>query len=310
MIDQAVSPADTQAVEASLRSDLARGDAAAASALPVLRHLIVAEDNSLLSEEVLARVRGMLANVAAQLLDALIGEADRRALAPDEIAVLTTAFLHDAVLLGHVHALALEWRLTERLQDRLALDLVVSPFMQARLAAQDGAARVFVAGQARWTQAQRRMALPLWELPEPVLDSVLAILRRLVGTEPSLADRMQALEAEARERHAASPDRLVLAARLVDAVGDDMPLDVHETGVALFLSTLAQRSGQPRETAVLSTQPGQHTRFALALTAAGASTEAVTRQMLAFHGEGNPRRTVGALDRLRAAAILAGDQAR
>ncbi|MFD1959658.1 hypothetical protein ACFSHP_12430 [Novosphingobium panipatense] len=38
---------------------------------------MAAEETALLSEEVLARVRGMLADVASQVLDGLIGDTDR-----------------------------------------------------------------------------------------------------------------------------------------------------------------------------------------------------------------------------------------
>lgn len=313
MIDQAASPldihaADRQHAEATLRRDLARGDAAAASALPVLRHLIAADENALLSEEVMTRVRAMLADIAAQLLDGLIGDADRRSHAPEEIAVLTGAFLHDADLLGHVHTLALEWHLTGRLQVRFALDPVVSPLVRKSLLTDDAAARAFVSAQARWTQAQQGMSLPLSELPELVLDAVLGILRRLVGAEPSLAERARQVEADVRECHAAGSSRLDAAARFAARLQDEALLHVEEAGAALFLTALAQRSGIAREAALLATQPGQQARLTLALAAAGASTATVKRQLVVFHGAGDPVERI-VPDRALAAAILSGGAA-
>lgn len=306
MIDQAVPSADAQAAEAALRRDLARGDAAATSALPVLRYLVAAEEPALLSEEVLARVRGMLADVAAQLLDALIGKADRRAHAPDEIAVLTRAFLEDPVLLTHVHALALEWQLAERLHERLALDPVVSPLLEAGLAAGDVDARAFVAAQARWSQAQRRLALPLAELPGDVLEAVLGILRALVGAEPALSERALAVETEVRGAHAVGANRLALAARLVGKSEGEGSLTIANAGVALFLSALGLRAGLSREAAILATQPGQKARLALALLAAGASQARLDEQMLALHPASALPQGLAALDGRRAAAILSG----
>lgn len=306
MIDQAVHSADTPGTVARLRRDLARGDAAVAAALPVLRYLVAAEENALLGEEIVTRVRAMLSDLAAQLLDALIGEADRRAHAPDEIAVLTRAFLDDPLLLGHVHALAIEWQLTERLQERLALDPVASPLVLARIAAGDASARGFLAAQARWSQAQRRMALPIAELPAEVLEAVLAILRTLAGAEPALADRVNAVEAAARSLHGETENRLALAKALVREAGDRSPI-VAEDGAALFLTRLAMASGQTRETATLATQPGQQARLVLGLQAAGASAGVVEEQILALHpGAAAPQGLAGG-DAVQAAAILSGE---
>ncbi|MFD2136079.1 hypothetical protein ACFSLT_14630 [Novosphingobium resinovorum] len=269
MIDQAVHPANTQAAEAALRRDLVRGDAAAASALPMLRYLVAADQSAALSEEILARVRGILSDIAGQLLDALIGTADRRAHAPDEIAVLTRAFLDDAALLAHVHAVALEWQLTERLQERLALDPVASPFVRDRIASGDASAHGFLSAQARWSQGQRRMALSVAELPEAVLEAVLAILRALVGAEPALSERASAVEREVRSSHAAVSNRLIWAERMVADLDPAVALSISQCGVTLFLSALALASGQVRDATVMATLPDQQARLALTLLAAG-----------------------------------------
>ena len=57
-----------ESVEQVLRDELVRGDAVIASARPVLRHLLASEDSALFSDEMIARVRGMVLDVAQQLL--------------------------------------------------------------------------------------------------------------------------------------------------------------------------------------------------------------------------------------------------
>lgn len=304
MIDQAVHPANTQAAEAALRRDLVRGDAAAASALPMLRYLVAADQSAALSEEILARVRGILSDIAGQLLDALIGSADRRAHASDEIAVLTRAFLDDAALLAHVHAVALEWQLTERLQERLALDPVASPFVRDRIASGDASARGFLSAQARWSQGQRRMALSVAELPEVVLEAVLAILRALVGAEPVLSERASAVEREVRSSHAAVSNRLIWAERMVADLDPAVALSISQCGVTLFLSALALASGQVRDATVMATLPDQQARLALTLIAAGAPADVTEEQIRLIHGGTKLPVGLAGIEEWRAASIL------
>jgi hypothetical protein len=53
--------------ESSLRLQLARGDAVVGSVVPVLRHLLVCGDQGLFGDDVLARLRAMLDDLANQL---------------------------------------------------------------------------------------------------------------------------------------------------------------------------------------------------------------------------------------------------
>lgn len=291
MIDNAVHPADTESVEALLRDELARGDAVAGSVLPILRYLAGTPHSALFGEEVLTRTRAMLADLAGEILDCLVGAGDGRGHSDGEIEVLTRAFLPSPVLLGHVHALALEWQLTESLQARAALDPVASPLLQGLVSCADAdlraAALAFLAAQARWCQVQRRMGLPLGELPAPVFDEVLAIVRKLVAAEPTLAERARVVEAEARSVYAPEATRLGLAQRVVRGLrgshGDVSALRVTEAGAALFVTALALGSGQTRDAAVVSTQEGQGARLALVLRAAGLEPVAVEEQFLAIH---------------------------
>ncbi|PNU06216.1 hypothetical protein [Novosphingobium guangzhouense] len=305
MIDQAALPADLQGAEAAIRRDLARSGAAAASTLPVLRYLVAAEPDNSFAEEVLARVKGILRDVAAQVLDALIGSIDRRAHAHEEVAVLSRAFLDDTIVLAHAHAVALEWQLTERLSTHLGLDPVVSPFVRARVAAGDALMREFLTAQARWVDRQRRMALPLVEVPAPVLDAVLAIVRALVEAEPALSNRVAAVEAEVRLRHDEISNRLMVAERVVADDAFEATAPVSACGVTLFLTAFAARSGQPRDGLVAAMQPGQQTRLALLLLAAGTPAALVDAQIREIHGRTGMPAVLAGIDAMRAAAILA-----
>lgn len=307
MTDQAAFQADLPGAEAALRRELARGDAVGAAALPVLRHLVAAEETALLSEEVLARVRGMLADVASQVLDGLIGDTDRGMHAPDDVGLLTRTFLQDERLLQHVHALALEWQLTETLQESTALDPVSPPLLQRLLQDEQlgEPARRFLKSQAQWCQAQRRMALPLAELPLNVLQSAIESLRKLVGADAALSARVSDVEARVRRIRTEVPGRLDLALFLCDGLERrDQVLSVCEAGLALFCSGLSRFSDQPRDVLVLSMHPGRSTRLALALLAAGASHRMVETQLLVLTPRAQLPTGLDGIDAGRAAALL------
>jgi len=218
----------------------------------VLRHLLDGADRSLFADRVVAQVRAMIEHVASQL------PPDR---SPDSL-------LAQPRLVAHAQALALEAELAERLADRLALDPVLPPLIQAETAAPDPeratAALALLGAQARFVQAQRRGELPLGELPEELLDDALP------------AD----LAATVRERRAAAPERRALLAKFADAPA---ALELEHAGVALFLTALARGAGFDRDEAVLATTRSQLPRLVVALAAAGASRAAIERQVLTLH---------------------------
>ncbi|SFF98925.1 hypothetical protein SAMN05518801_10531 [Novosphingobium sp. CF614] len=292
MIDRAVPSASGENVEAVLREELARGDAMAETVLPILRHLIAAEDSSVFSDEILARIRGMLADLANGLLDALAGGTGQRGgHVTGEAELLVRALIDNPALLSHLHALALEWQLTERLQLRLALDPVVSPLVQAMISSADGTtqglAMTYLAAQARWCQAQRRMTLPPRELPGDLLHGLLLTVRALVGGAPEMTERTARMEAGIRQSYDEGASRLGLAARMITSLGGEAQaaLSVAHAGVPLFLTALALGSGQARDTVVLSTHEAQLARLALALRSAGLEPGDVEKQFLALHPE-------------------------
>ncbi len=314
MIDLAASPATAESVEFVLREDLARGNAALGTVAPILQHLLANDDNSVFGEEIVARARGMLGDVAGQLLDELAaarGETERSVHDNAAIAPLTDGFIANPAFLSHVHALALEWQLTERLQARLALDPVLPPLLQALISSQDagtsGTAMRLLASQARFCQAQRRMKLPLGELPGDLLHSALVGMRTMAGTEVE-ADQCAAIaEAAIRTRYDEGRSRLGLIAALVIGMGAGAvaALSVTHAGCAIFLSALALASGQDRDLATYATNDSQLARLALTLRAAGLKPAAIEEQFLAFHPD---IALPDGFDRLgpdRAAALLA-----
>ena len=97
--------------EEILSDTLIRGDAALASTVPVLRHLLENDDQSMFTDEIVARVRGMVRHIARQLLFALAeaaGERDPHAFTEHGFERLTGLLARDSALLGHAHTLALE----------------------------------------------------------------------------------------------------------------------------------------------------------------------------------------------------------
>lgn len=314
MIEAAASPETAESVESALREELAQEDAVAGTVAPILRHLLANEGNSLFSDEIVARVRGMVADVAEQLLDQLAlaaGDTERRDGAPEDISALTGALVANPAFLGHVHALAVEWQLTERLQSRLALDPVLSPLVQALIASSDAAtaalAMNLLASQARFGQTQRRMKLALGELPGDLFHSALVAMRTVAGGEPEADQRAAAAEAAIRGAYDESRSRLGLISRIVMNMGGEAvaALSVGHAGVAIFLSALAIGSGQDRDVVALSTNEAQAARLLLGLRASGLKPEAVEEQFLALHADIAPPEGFERLGADRAAAILA-----
>ncbi len=307
MSEMAEIPAISDNVESVVSAELAHGDGVLGTVAPILRHLIASDDRALFGEEPIARVRGMLGDLARQLLEAPLTEPLDEAQDPARVAVLLTGFFEIPGMLGHVHALALEGQLAERLHSRLALDPVLPPLLQVLIASPDAptAASVMnlLAAQARFIQTQRRMQLPLTELPGDLLHGALLVMR----THAAADDRASAAEAEIRARYDESRSRLGLIARLVTGMGAGAvaALSVTHAGVAIFATALALASGQDRDLAVLSTNETQLARLALALRAAGVKVPGIEEQFLALHPEVALPEGFDRLGPDRAAAMLA-----
>jgi hypothetical protein len=249
----------------------------------------------------------MTHDVARQLLGAM-GEGHDES---GRLAELTALLIDHPAFLGHLHAVVLEWQLTELLQARLALDPVLSPLLQALIGSADATtaalAMKFLAAQARFAQSQRRMRLPLTELPGDLLHASLLALRAVAGDEPGADARAAAAEAAIRSEYDEGSSRLGLVSRLVTGMGAGAiaALSVAHAGAAIFLSALAIASGQDRDLAVLATSETQRTRFALALAAAGLRPAAIEEQLLVLDPDAALPDGFDRVGAERAAALLA-----
>jgi hypothetical protein len=314
MNETAVLAHSGAAVETVLRDQLARGDALVGTIAPILRHLLANEEHSVFSDEIIARVCGMMEDMARQLLDAraeAAGQSDDRDHPDAAIEALKNGLVAHPQVLAHVHALAMEWQLTERLHARLALDPVLSPLLQALISSTEPAvasnAMALLAAQARFVQCQRRMQLPLTELPGDLLHAALLAMRAEAGEDAETQTLAGEAERKVRGRFDESRSRLGLIARIVTGMGGGAgaALSVTHAGVAIFASALALASGQDRDMAVLATNEGQLVRLALALRASGLKPAAVEEQFLALHPDMQLPEGIDQLGTDRAAALLA-----
>ncbi|MFM5884435.1 MAG: hypothetical protein ACKOQ3_03745 [Novosphingobium sp.] len=314
MIDVSASTAPGVSAEDLLREDLTVADQQIETYGPILRHLLANNEHSVFSDEIIARVRGMVAHLSEQLLDALAegeGLSTERQRDGAALAQLSAAFMAQPGLLGHCHALAIEWHLTERLQSRLALDPVLSPLLQALIASSETAtatqAMALLAAQARFAQAQRRMQLALTELPGDLLHAALVVLRGFAADNPAMRAQADAAEAAIRAQYDEGRSRLGLTARLIAAMGGGATaaLSVTHAGTAMFLTALGMASGQERDLAVLATCEGQFARLALSLRAAGLRPQAVEEQFLALFPDVTLPDNFDQLGADRAAALIA-----
>lgn len=305
---------DPAAIEALLRDDLTHADQALVHMGPILRHLLQNDDSSIFSDEVIARVRGMLADIARQLVQALgeaAGHDDAAQWAREAGPGLAAMLSGNQPLLNHLHMLAVEWQLTERLQGRLGLDPVLTPLVQDLIASPDPdvAARGMnlLAAQARFGQSLRRMQIPLAELPGDLHHLSLMTMQAYIAEDPSGMAAAGTAEAALRKARSVSVSRLELLDHLTALLAPDLPLvlSIENAGVALFLSALGFGAGLSRETAIMCTTESQLARLALALAAAGAGRDGVVSAFVALHPEIALPDGIERLEPDRAAALLA-----
>lgn len=270
---RAQTPAEL--AEHPLRAALARGERVHARSAPALQHLLAAPEQSLIEEAVVAQIRGMLAHLARQLAES---RSRTRPVPPQVQEEMLARLLQDGELRGHCQALALEWRLARRLEAELAIDPVLSPLGEAWVAEADAAtgslAMAALAAQARFAQAQRRMELPLGELPAELFHAVLSATRDVVSDE--------AAEGRLRSEYDEAASRLSLLARLAREAGAQAPkaLTIEDAGVALWLSVVAARSGESRDRTACAAADPHLGRLLLSLRAAGMAPAEAERQAL------------------------------
>ena len=297
-----------ESVETRLRDELARGDAMRSAAAPILRHLVANEDQALLNDEVVARVRGMLTHLARQLLHAqaeAAGVTDPRPFVAEREDDLAHRLADEPGLLAHTHALTIEARMALQLQARCNIDPVLCPLVQELVASRDdsvaGTAMALLAAQARFIQHYRRMAVPLGELPGDLLHIALLAMRACAGEHETAA---VTAERTLRDAFDEGRGRIGLIAHLVARMGTRAPLDLDQAGLAIFATALAQASGQGRDSTVVSFSGRQIARFALAMRAAGLEQRALQKQVLYLNPDGALPEGFDKLSADRAATLL------
>ncbi|QUL38647.1 hypothetical protein [Erythrobacter sp. JK5] len=304
--DQAPASREAPYVETVLKDGLARGDRALSGVAPVLAHLLASNGHSLVSDAIVARLSGMLMDISRQLLTTDGGSPDM----PDE-ALLDQLSDHlggDSAVLSHCYAIAMEGLLTERFEHRSSIDPILTPLLQELIASDQPAvaelAMAALAAQSRFMQSQRRMALPLSELPAELFHAVLkrwqSFMKR-IGQPPS-GEVIQSIKQSFDE----GASRVGVLARLVSSMrgGAAAALELDHAGLALFVSGLSALTRQPRELAVLACHEQQAARLALSLRAAGLDPPAIERQFAAIEPLERLPHGLGDLSPQRALALL------
>lgn len=300
------APIPADSADHPLRRALFDGERAHARSGPALHHLLAAPDLALIEEAVVVRVRGMLTDLARQIVQACPPRAEAETSA---IETVLARLMEEVELRAHCQALALEWRLAQRLEGEIALDPVLSPLLQAWVAEAEGGlgslAMAALAAQARFAQAQRRMQLPLNELPAELFHIVLSAAREAAPTGPGEA--FGQAEARLRAGFDEGASRLALFARLAAEAGSQAlrALTVEEAGVALWLSALAARSGESRERTACAACDPHLGRLLLTLRAAGVTPAEAERQALRLQPDADLPRGLGDLGTREAAQWLA-----
>lgn len=300
---------DFTSVDDILADELARADRALSGVAPVISHLLDPSSETLVNDAILARVRGMLAHLSHTLLGAGLSPAQRGEIDASAIDALSSDLADIPAILSHLYCVAVEGLLTERLEQRFGIDPVLSPLVQELIASDQPttaelAMRALTA-QSRFMQSQGRMELALSELPAEIFA---AVLKRFETFNPlsSSQDRQNSIS-EVRRNYDEAAGRIGLLSRLVVGMrnGAIAGLALDHAGFALFVSSLSELSGQPRNLAVISSHERQNARLALSLRAAGLEGEQIDRQ-LQLLGPASPHAdNIADMSPERARAVLA-----
>lgn len=283
-----------------LRAALAGSERVLAASTPALAHMLAVPDRSLVSEAVVAQVGGMLDSLAARI--ATIAE---QAGDPDG-AVLETIrerLAQVEPLRAHCLGLALEWRIAVQLEGEAGLDPVMSPLLQDMVGHDetDALAMAALAAQARFAQSQRRMQIPLEELPAEVFHALLGIMTEVGGASAGRA------EASMRGLYDEAATRIALLSRLalMPQVARHRLLAIEDAGAALFLSGLAAMTGEDRDRTACAAGDPTLGRLLVTLRAAGLTAADAERQALRLHPDADLPRGLDEIGTREAAHWLA-----
>lgn len=272
---------------------LREADRRLASAGRLVAQRVIHGPSRLIDDETMARVGGLLADLAAQ---ALAGQEHDQATIRNLAAMLAS----EPAILLHCHALVIEWRLAAAART----DAVLPPILREALergGEPDEVALIapdVVAALTRVDQALGRMTLPWSELPGDLQHLALGLRNALLAEI--------GLDAGAIRPAAMGEGRLALLARLPGVMGARAPeaLDWGRAGVALFLTAMALATGAPRELVTIATAEDDPVRLALLLRAAGLGRSAAIAQLLLIRPDADPALVDAVADRAAAEALL------
>ena len=296
-----------------LREALVAGEERLASAVPVLRHLLRPMDPAMFCDAALAQVRGMLGDLARQLLSARAeasGIRDSAQFAEQGEEALAHLLSADDALLSYVHALTLEAVLAERLQTATGLDPVVSPLVQQLITATDeavaGLAMDLLSAQARFLQQQQRMELSPSELPDTLFLRALLAMRAHAGAEDEDASRAEDV---LRDRRRERPGRIAQIEQLLGGSEADTEssLSVSRAGLPIFLTALSLASGEERSQLLLAIFARDGLRPALAMRAAGLEQQQIEMQLALLGADPFVGEDLTALSPAQSAMMLSRD---
>lgn len=285
--------------------DLARFDIAAAirlrqAAPPGMERHMQATDPALISDEIVARIRGAAYAIAGELLQLVAAAGPETVDEPSSRAFASVVERLGEMLLGlnalreHLHALAIETKASERLADEAGIDAALSPLLAEQVhRGEPPEASMLIAAQVRFLHESHRMALAFADLPGDLQAMALAALRMIASHAGPGADAA-ARQAERDLRKAApAQNRLNLLEQLADRViAAGEPIDIARTGLALFLTQLARLGGERRDAVAMRLVPSQVTELAALLATAGLDEPAIAAQLDVLHpGVSMARRT-------------------
>ncbi|WP_298333651.1 hypothetical protein [uncultured Erythrobacter sp.] len=284
----AIDRSQSTLVDAILQDEIARGNRALRSLAPVIAHLLDSDGPSLVSDAIVARLRGMLRHIADQLLASLPLDAKNALIQSQAQSKLIDHLRGDESLVDHLYSVVLEGVLTKQVQQRVGVDPILSPLMQELIASERPeiaeVAMMALAAQSRFCQGQERMELPLGELPSQLLWRVLTHFEatELALHPEGVAGAVQTIKRDFDE----AQSRIGLFARLASSMqgGAIAALDIGHAGLALFASATASLTRQEREHVVFACHEGQTFRLVLILIAAGLNINAIEGQLALLGG--------------------------
>ncbi|KEO91511.1 hypothetical protein EH31_02250 [Erythrobacter longus] len=284
----AIDRSQSTLVDAFLRDEMARGNRALRSVAPVIGHMLDSEGPSLFGDAIVARLRGMINDIAAQFVGELPLNPENSEMLKALVDVVAQQLASDETVVDHLYSVALEGHLTAKLKQTASIDPVLSPLMQELIASDKPEiaeiAMSTMAAQSRFAQSQNRMEMPVGELPFEVFSRVLDLFEAApLGAGKHHID---AAIAKLKRAYDEGAGRIGLLARLSSSMhgGAIAALDLSHAGLALFASAMASLTGQPREHAVFACHEAQIVRLALMLKAAGLSAHAIEGQLAVLGG--------------------------